>query len=159
MKTIKMMQKILTNILVVIAIFILISAATCVFLQLKPVVVLSGSMEPTIETGSFALIDKKDKDINAGDIIAYEHQGMQVLHRVIKITKDGYITKGDNNKSEDFYIVSLSSLIGTLKVTVPYLGYMVKWAASTQGIIIIATMCICLFLTGQITLKSRKNNK
>ena len=53
-KIIKVMEIVLSCM----AIFILIFAVICLIFQFKPAVVVSGSMEPAIKTGSFFLIDK-----------------------------------------------------------------------------------------------------
>ena len=56
----KQLIKITENLLFVAAVFIMACALICQFAGLKPVVVMSGSMEPAIETGSLAFIDTGD---------------------------------------------------------------------------------------------------
>jgi signal peptidase len=87
------------------SITVIIIAASCLVLQYKPAIVVSGSMEPMIKTGSLLLVDKKDKNIEIGDVIAYKNHDMEVSHRVVEITSNGYVTKGDNNDNVDFYQV------------------------------------------------------
>ena len=146
-KIIKVMEIILSCM----AIFILIFAVICLIFQFKPAVVVSGSMEPAIKTGSFFLIDKKNNDIKVGDVIAYKLQDMQVSHRVVAITDEGYITKGDNNDNVDFAPVAHENVIGTVMFAVPEVGYFFKWVTSIQGIIIVITLCTALFLAGLLT--------
>ena len=38
---------------------------------IKPFVVLFGSMEPTVPTGSVVFVDTRDRDVSEGDIITY----------------------------------------------------------------------------------------
>ena len=151
MKIVKNLYRIISGIIAFIAAVVIITAAICLIFQYKPAIVVSGSMEPTIETGSFLLVDKKDKDVEVGDIIAYKHQDMQVSHRVVEITEEGYITKGDNNDNVDFYVVDPDNVIGTTVFSIPKLGYVLDWTVSAQGIIIITTICIALLLAGALT--------
>lgn len=65
-------------------------------------VVISGSMEPTIKTNDL-IVYKKSKVYEVDDIIVFVVEDYLVVHRIIEKTEDGYITKGDNNSSDDFY--------------------------------------------------------
>ena len=49
----------------------------------KFLIVLTGSMEPEIEAGSFVII-KKCKDYNINEIITYEENSSFITHRIIK---------------------------------------------------------------------------
>lgn len=94
----------------------------------RPYIVLSGSMEPEIHTGSMAYIDTKDTDIEPGDIMAfYESNGAVVTHRAVRgNAESGYATKGDANDAEDFNIVPQENVIGTYRWSIPYLGYIIS---------------------------------
>ena len=85
--------------------------------------VITGSMEPTISTGSALICRKTAIDqIENGDIICYrtriaEIYGSIVTHRVVAVQKDenGTIyleTRGDANVSSDPYYVNSSNLVG-----------------------------------------------
>lgn len=64
-------------------------------------VVISGSMEPTIMTDD--LIFYKEKDTyEIDDIIVFQFDGSLIVHRIIEDHEDGYVTKGDNNNTDDF---------------------------------------------------------
>lgn len=73
----------------------------------KPMVVISGSMLPTIQVNSLNLCKAATyDDIEIGDIVVYrEITGIYITHRAIEKTtiagEDVLITKGDNNKVED----------------------------------------------------------
>jgi len=146
MSVIKQIYKVFTGAMAALAVIVLLIAAICIVMQFKPAIVVSGSMEPTIRTGSFMLIDKKDKDIEIGDIIAFINNDMQVSHRVVELTNDGYVTKGDNNENVDFCPVSPDKVTGTVFFTIPKLGYVLDWVISVQGIISIITICIVFSL-------------
>lgn len=130
----------------VVAVAILAGLCLCLVLQLKPVIVMSGSMEPTIGTGSFLLVNENDKEIEEGDIIAFQKEKMLIAHRVVKVTDRGYITKGDANDSIDAGEITNASIKGTAYFWIPKVGYAVKWLASITGIICIITICAALIL-------------
>lgn len=87
----------------------------------QPVRVLSGSMEPGIREGDLVFIRQcETKDVSAGDVISYEtSNGGFVLHRVLKKTEEGFITKGDANEKEDFFPVTMQSFRGKLVIVIP----------------------------------------
>jgi signal peptidase I len=106
--------------------------------QLKTVV--SGSMEPTIQTGSVVVIDSAPSAINAvgvGDVITYNEPGSTeriVTHRVVGVEPGGFITQGDANQSTDRYVVASSDIIGTVQNSVPYAGYAAKSIYTPVGL-------------------------
>lgn len=70
--------------------------------------VVTGSMEPTILTGDYIIIDRTaTSDLSEGDIISYystdpQIAGMVVTHRIVGILDDGrYLTRGDANSVND----------------------------------------------------------
>lgn len=95
----------------------------------EPRIVMSGSMEPTIKTGSICWINKNAayEDIKEGDIIAFgiESDGETVLvtHRAINITEEGIETKGDNNDDSDGVTTTKDNFVGQNILAIPYIGY------------------------------------
>ena len=124
------------NILFLTAVFIMACSLLCQITDLKPVVVLSGSMEPAIKTGSLTFIDTSDREVFKGDVISFRSGGLLVTHRVVEITAEGYRTKGDNNEVADAGIVKDSSVEGKILFSVPGAGYFLKTAALPAGIVI-----------------------
>lgn len=101
--------------------------------------VLSGSMEPNIQTGSVIFI-KTDKDMrhfHEGDVITFKvDENVLVTHRIIEVKKDGevYLTKGDANSHVDISPVLAENIVGEYTgVTIPYLGYAINFVNSKQG--------------------------
>lgn len=76
----------------------------------------SGSMNGTINKGDVVLLDKKVKHYDEGDIIAFEQDGVVVVHRIVSVNKDdnifSYRTKGDANNAMDMWEVKESSIVG-----------------------------------------------
>ena len=116
-----------------------------------PYVVLSGSMEPTIDTGSLCFINKNAdyEDVKEEDVIAFKlSDGTLVTHRAIEITETGIVTKGDNNDDADINQVKKENFVGKNLFWVPKLGYAVKAFQTTKGKIIIITAIVLLFASG-----------
>jgi signal peptidase len=98
------------------------------FFPISPVVILTGSMEPSIKPGDLTLIRKCNIDeIKIGDVIEYKLEDYNIVHRVIVIynyyEETVLITKGDANKSPDVSPVTSQQVIGKLEYTIPYIGY------------------------------------
>jgi len=127
---------------------------------ITPYIVLSGSMEPTIKTGSLCFINKHTsfKDIKEKDIIAYKLSNKTlVTHRAIKITKSCIITKGDNNNIDDGCNVTKDNFVGKNVFWIPKLGYIIKLFQTTKGKIIFISFLIILLAFG--LLFGENNNK
>ena len=79
----------------------------------RPVIILSGSMEEELKTGSMVLV-KQTQEIAVNDIIFFlTEEGIPVIHRCIKMTENGsYITKGDANPKEDLEPVLPDQILG-----------------------------------------------
>lgn len=79
----------------------------------RPVVILSGSMENELMTGSTVIV-KKTKDVKENDIIFFiAKDGTPVIHRYISTDEAGkLITKGDANPKEDLEKVELDQVQG-----------------------------------------------
>jgi signal peptidase len=107
--------------------------------QLK--IVLSGSMEPAIKTGSIIAV-KPGVDMNhfkKDDVITFKIDGKKlVTHRIIGVGKNGnqvmYKTKGDNNKTADMNSVLSQNVVAEYTgFTIPFLGYIISFTNSKNG--------------------------
>ena len=106
----------------------------------KPVVVLSGSMEPALHVGDVAVLRPVDPDrLKVGDVITYRAAGHLTTHRVIRIEEGqsgrAFYTKGDANKTADGAPVHSDSIVAMVFYSVPRLGFLVTFANSTAGIL------------------------
>lgn len=112
-----------------------------------PVVVLSGSMEPTYHVGSIIYYKEADfADINVGDAITFQagEDGM-VTHRVVEKSElsQNFVTKGDANETEDPNPVDYDEVIGKVwKVSIPYAGYFVNYSKNMGVIVVMAAIII-----------------
>lgn len=149
MKAIELLRTILAGV----AVLVIASALLCWLLHYEPAVVMSGSMEPTYQTGSIVLVDRDNiSDVKIGDAIAFENGGTYIAHRIISSCKEGYITKGDANESEDPWIVPASDVKGKVVFSIPVIGYLMKLATGVPGIILFATIIICMGLSSLLEL-------
>lgn len=109
--------------------------------QLKTV--LSGSMEPTFQTGSVIAVkplsSEERKSLKKDDVITFQASEEKLItHRVIGVISSGdhvmYETKGDNNKTADMEPV-LSENVRAVYTgfTIPYVGYFIDFAQSKEG--------------------------
>ena len=97
--------------------------------------VLTGSMEPAIETDSLIVVERVDaSEVKTGDIISFfsqdpVHGGAVNTHRVVSIEQNGdnwnFVTKGDANQLEDKYVTSSEDLIGKVVFVSHGMGIMV----------------------------------
>ena len=102
-------------------------------------VVISGSMEPAIQTGSVVIVRPIVPDtIRKGDIIMYSSLDMTSLttHRVVSVNSDPtlrFITKGDANKNSDITPIVPGQIVGIVAVTIPYLGILTQFIKTPLG--------------------------
>ena len=95
----------------------------------KVMTVLSGSMEPSIKTGSIVFV-KPLSGYKEGDVISFkdiENQDRIVTHRIVNVISgmDGlyYEVKGDANDSPDWMQVPKENVVGKVLFSIPYIGY------------------------------------
>ena len=103
---------------------------------IKPVGVATASMYPNINVGDMVVLNKIDlNDLKENDIIGYKLDNITVVHRVKYISKnsDGkftIITKGDNNKLQDYLPVGEEQVIGKVIFKVKYIAMPTVWLHS-----------------------------
>ena len=87
-------------------------------------IVRGGSMEPAIPVGSAVLVDHSARTPAVGAVLTL-HDAVSgvVTHRVIEVQDGSFATKGDSNASADVTRRSPSEVIGTVRLTIPFLGY------------------------------------
>ena len=122
---------------------------------ITPTVVLTGSMSPSIPTGSVCFIDTKFpyNKLKVKDVIVYKFQRNQVIHRIIKITDQGIETKGDANSFSDRISTTPKNYYGKYLFSIPGLGYFTVHMQSTTGKIGFVIVVVSIFVM-QYTLRS-----
>lgn len=132
----------------------------------KPVAVLSGSMEDTFMTGDLIFIKKADTaSLKEGDVICYLVSGQAVTHRIAHIERDSageilYITKGDANNTEDLEAVKPGQVQGVWTgARLGGMGNFVMFLSSTTGMIVFVVCPILLLLVGDAIRRWRFDKK
>lgn len=108
----------------------------------------TGSMEPAIDSGDgfIAVPAALMSEPSEGDVIIYDAEEIQggglTTHRVIRVTEEGYETKGDANPFSDQdgdepyvtddQVVAGAVQMGDTVITIPHLGTGISWV---QGLI------------------------
>ena len=129
----------------------------------KAYIVNTNSMEPTIEVGDIVIIKKvKAEKLNQGDVITFAQEGEVITHRITKIETEEkstqYVTKGDNNNTEDTLKIKYEDIIGKEILTIPQLGKVMQLLDSKIILlIIILIILICAFV--KIQKKEKLENR
>ncbi len=141
-----------------------------------PLTVLSGSMEPTIPTGSQVVVKHVEgtadaAELDQGDVVTFmpnPDDPTLVTHRIVDISvkADGthiFTTKGDNNNSADPDPITATQLRGVVQYHVPYAGYLsnlLNTQQKTTGVIIVAAALLAYALWQLLTaIRSSKRSR
>lgn len=120
-----------------------------------PLIVLTDSMHPIIDSGDLIICDKVDPaDIQERDIISFFDPASKsnsiVTHRVIEIIEeDGKLlfrTRGDYNNAEDKLFVPAENVVGVYKTRIAGVGHIAMFMQSTTGLILCVVLPIFLFI-------------
>lgn len=103
------------------------------------VAIATGSMKPNINKGDVVVIEKNNnyKNIKIGDVLAFKHNDILIVHRVINIIEEEgkyyFYTKGDNNNSEDNFAIYEDMVVGIVDIRLPFIGYPTIWFSELIG--------------------------
>lgn len=129
----------------------------------NPLVVISGSMEPTLKVGGLLYYEEIDiNDFKEKDILVYELKDHIISHRVVEHLDNGFITKGDANNSYDSSIVNDNQILGRgTNWSIPLLGYYADFIFRHKYIlkILLSIGIIDLFVDYLIKRKDKQNEK
>jgi signal peptidase I len=153
----KMIYSLLFALLVLSATFILLTTYE-IIPRYNFFVVMSGSMEPAIRTGSIISV-REEEEYGIDDIITVdipERTADTFTHRIVEeIEEDGetkYITKGDANETEDPEPVSEDLIIGSLFFKIPYLGYLINFARQPTGFILMVIVPAMIIIGSEVNI-------
>ncbi len=112
----------------------------------KPLMVISGSMEPTLKVGGILYYEKIDlNDFDEGDILVYQTKEHIISHRIVDITENGFITKGDVNNTVDNYLITNNQILGRgTNWSIPFIGYYADYVYSHKYLLYISLGVIIL---------------
>lgn len=114
---------------------------------------ISTSMEPLIKKGSVIIVQKY-QEYNIGEIIGYwakiNNKEEIVVHRIVDIGGNVYITKGDANQYLDREIVVPRLVIGKVIVIIPILGNIIAVTKTRIGIYLCFIVPASIIITIEI---------
>ena len=133
------------------------------FFGWKPFIVLSGSMETQISAGDIVVVKEIDtNELKKGDIIAFKDGNIVITHRIDEVTEiDGktqYITKGDNNNTQDIGYVLPEQVEGVFKFKIARLGNIAMFIQTPLGMIVCLSIPIIIIILLQ-TADSKKEKE
>jgi len=127
--------------------------------------VMTGSMRPTIETGSLIVTKAVPaEDLKAGDILTYSPRNDEVLvtHRIMEVIRDedggySYVTRGDANEVNDPAPVRYENATGRVVFWINGVGRALNYIATPKGIASIVSAIVLLIAA--MYLVGRRNGK
>ena len=152
MKTVKKVWGGISTLLVIVAAMLAIALVGVRLLGWQVYSVLSGSMEPTFQTGSLVYVrPAQAEEIKEGDIITFTLDGEVIAtHRVVAVVNDGgqiaFRTKGDANRVEDSRLVTADQLVGKALFSIPGMGKLVEQIHTERGRIVAIGVGVALVL-------------
>ena len=113
---------------------------------IKPAIVLSGSMEPVIQTGDMIFLHSTDPArLQTGDVICYLDSGQAITHRIVGI-----------REGEDGQAVSADQVQGIWRGgKIPGMGSGIMFMQSAAGMILFMICPLCLFILWDIWRRRR----
>ncbi len=134
-------SRLATAVLLLAVTLVLLLAVGPRFLPYQTLTVLSGSMEPSIPTGSQIIdISVPASNLKPGDVITFPrpgHPGEFVTHRIVKINLDSAVpiitTKGDANGLPDPETIPSTGRLLREVIHVPLAGYLLNDISQPLG--------------------------
>lgn len=102
-----------------------------------PMVVTTGSMEPTLPAGSM-VVARAQEDYGVGDIISFRLGDAVVTHQIIEKTAEGYRTAGVANNTPDDGTVPGEAVLGRVVLCLPWAGTALMLLREPIGILLLA---------------------
>jgi len=128
-----LIMRVLTYAVTIICLVVVTVSALSYVGVLKPLIVVSGSMEPAISTGSLALSTPADPvSVHPGEIVSLPRSdGVLVTHRVVEVKKVHgdlweFKLKGDANATADAELYQAATVL-VPRVVIPDLGTALAW--------------------------------
>ena len=134
---------------------------------LFPLIVLTDSMYPDIQSGDLILCKQVDPEaVAVDDVISFfdpaGNGSSIVTHRVVEVTEEdgrlAFRTKGDANNVEDKALVPADKVVGAYLKRIPKAGNVAMFLQTTEGLILCVVLPLVL-LVGYDILRTRKLEK
>lgn len=126
--------------------------------------VTSGSMEPSIKTGTLIFVkETQPEELKVGDIITFKDSAEKTIttHRITEVIKENkdlkFKTKGDANESEDTGLIPSYAILGKVAdFKIAYLGTIFLFLKTSQGILVAFGLTIVIATIVELLTKRKK---
>ena len=108
-------------------------------------IVQSGSMEPEFWKNDVIIVKRKPF-YNRREIVLFISDGHFVTHRIVKVTPQGYVTRGDSNTMPDKGTLYPRNVVGKVIWIQRQIGDTVVFFRSPYGVLSLAFAALFLFL-------------
>lgn len=151
-------KEIIFNLMYIMIIIYLLVFVPCIWGH-KPLMVISGSMEPTLKIGSLLYYHKENvSDLNKNDILVFESKSHIISHRIVDITETGFIVKGDANRSIDFNEVKNNQVLGKgTNWCIPLLGFYADFIYTHKYLLYISITILIIDMCNEHYQKKKKD--
>ena len=123
--------------------------------------IISPSMTPNINVYDIIIDERVDdyESLEVGDVITFIStssisNGMTITHRIVDVieTDEGtkYKTKGDNNLTADYALVTQDKIIGKVKFRIPQLGRIQFFLSSKGGWLLVILIPALIIILGDV---------
>ncbi len=134
---------------------------TPAFLGYKMYVIISGSMQPELEVGDIVVVKKiNPNDLKKDDVISFRKGQTIITHRIVEVKnaeeKLQFLTKGDNNNTNDKDLVSDKEIEGIVVNKIQKIGKIVL-KLRDKTLIIVIILIYYIFLMYDQSVQKRKN--
>jgi signal peptidase I len=137
---------------VVVTSLLVVAALVLVLLGFRPLVVRSGSMEPTYSVGDVVLVTTTTAGaLEPGDVVTRfdSPEALDSLtHRVRTVERDGdsvmVETRGDANGSSEVWTVPADTEVGRVVAHVPYVGKPATLVRTSAAWLVVAVVLVAL---------------
>ncbi len=127
--------------------------------KIKPLIVLSSSMEPVMSPGDLVILKESNpQNIENGDIVGFEDPSGRVnvliTHRVVKVMENQgerqFKTKGDAVEEPDQFTVQGSEIFGNAVFLIPHLGYLIHHSQNILTFVLLIMIPAFLITIGEV---------
>ena len=96
-------------------------------------VVRSGSMVPTINVGDVIVTRPAGQNIQPGTVLMYQKGNDTITHRMLSVTGNNMVTKGDALQHPDPWQTPVSDVRGIYLFKIPLIGYVLSFVKTKTG--------------------------
>lgn len=124
----------------------------------RPLVVLSGSMEPALATGDVSVVRSiAPREARPGDIVTFRDPAdpeRLITHRVRSMTVHAdaiqFVTRGDANNVSERWRVAADGEIGRVLYRIPKLGWVLNFARSKGLFVVLLGAALVLLVAFEL---------